>query len=86
VVGGQFYHSHPDGGAGPHRIFNDWEIFEEGGSGAMTIGGVKILNTELLSNPVSWLVILSMLLIAGYGAHVIAAHWGGPATAAKENS
>lgn len=32
---------------------------------------MRIINWNLAKHPVNWLVILSMLLIAGYAAHLI---------------
>lgn len=38
-----------------------------------------MLNWELLKNPLNWLIVIFMLMIAGMGATLICNHFGGSA-------
>lgn len=36
-----------------------------------------IVNTSLMKSPVNWLIVWSVLLVAGYTAHLILSHYNG---------
>lgn len=40
----------------------------------MEIGGVKVLNTEILANPLNWVTLFLMVFIAGLAIHFILSH------------
>lgn len=52
---------------------------------------MKLLNWELIANPLNWVIVVLMVLIAGTAVHLVTNHFvlanaGGPSNAANASS